>query len=220
MTFPVSRNYPAQCVRFKALVLRPLRPRDFACLLEAVRSSQAELARFMPWALAPLDPGEVAQRLRRMESDFARGQAYELGLFAGEVLASCVSLEFTSPNPSCLDVSFWTPVTQQHRGHATTACRLAVLYAFECLEACRVQMSHDVLNVGSARVAERVGFQREGVLRGLTFVPPQETPFRYDGAGDAVGYGLIADDLPSLPWVAEFRSIRRYLDWTGTPLDE
>jgi RimJ/RimL family protein N-acetyltransferase len=62
-------------------------------------------------------------------------------------------------------IGYW--VARDARGHGicTRAVRVLARHGFEELELQRVDLITDPDNVASQRVAEKVGFQREGVLR-------------------------------------------------------
>lgn len=59
----------------------------------------------------------------------------------------------------CLNQSAWG------RGYATEAARALLQWAFVTLGLNRVQSETDTRNVASARVLEKLGFEREGTLR-------------------------------------------------------
>jgi RimJ/RimL family protein N-acetyltransferase len=65
--------------------------------------------------------------------------------------------------------------------------RLVARWAIEELGAGRVQLITDPANVGSKRVAEKVGFQKEGTLRSLVLIKGTRR--------DAVMYSLLPEDL-------------------------
>lgn len=53
----------------------------------------------------------------------------------------------------------------RHRGMASTSLRLATAFAFERLGLHRLELFHAVENVGSCRVATKIGFLLEGTAR-------------------------------------------------------
>ena len=55
------------------------------------------------------------------------------------------------------------------RGVATRALRLVAEWALDALGLLRVELRIDLQNTASARVAERLGFVREGILRSVHF---------------------------------------------------
>ena len=60
---------------------------------------------------------------------------------------------------------YWLAPQARGRGIATEALELVVAWAFQTNEVVRLQLVTHVGNVASQRVAERCGFQREGILR-------------------------------------------------------
>jgi [ribosomal protein S5]-alanine N-acetyltransferase len=59
-------------------------------------------------------------------------------------------------------LGYWVDEHAGGRGHATRAVRLALRYAFEEVGLHRVQPAIIPRNIRSLRVAEKVGFRREG----------------------------------------------------------
>jgi RimJ/RimL family protein N-acetyltransferase len=62
-------------------------------------------------------------------------------------------------------MGYWVAASERGRGVCTRALRLLSRHALDDLEVQRVDLVTDPDNVASQRVAEKVGFQREGVLR-------------------------------------------------------
>ena len=62
-------------------------------------------------------------------------------------------------------IGYWVAAASRGQGVCTRALRLLSRHAVEELELQRVDLITDPDNVASQRVAEKVGFQREGVLR-------------------------------------------------------
>ncbi len=62
-------------------------------------------------------------------------------------------------------IGYWIAEPARGRGTCTRALRLLALHALEDLQLQSVQLVTDPDNVASQRVAEKVGFRREGVLR-------------------------------------------------------
>jgi RimJ/RimL family protein N-acetyltransferase len=84
-------------------------------------------------------------------------------------------------------IGYWIAPPERGRGVATAAVRLLGHWALRRLGLRRLELYHFVGNVGSARVAEKVGFQREGVLRAYVVMRGESY--------DCVMYSLLASDL-------------------------
>ncbi len=62
-------------------------------------------------------------------------------------------------------MGYWIAASDRGQGVCSRALRLLSRYALDDLEVQRVDLITDPDNIASQRVAEKVGFQREGVLR-------------------------------------------------------
>jgi [ribosomal protein S5]-alanine N-acetyltransferase len=111
---------------------------------------------------------------RRWEADGWLGGEHSMlavglpdGAFAGITSWRAVR---TVPDGVCVEIGI--VLWPEHRGHGlgTAAQRLLVEYLFSTTLVNRVQTTTDVENVAEQRTLERVGFRREGVLRGLGFI--------------------------------------------------
>jgi RimJ/RimL family protein N-acetyltransferase len=84
-------------------------------------------------------------------------------------------------------IGYWVAPAERGRGVATDAVRLLGRWAMVRLSLRRLELFHFVGNDASGRVAEKVGFQREGVLRAYV-------ELRGD-LRDCVMYSLLASDV-------------------------
>ena len=100
-----------------------------------------------------------------------------------------VSLRIAEGDPGLAAVGYWLRPEARGRGAATVAVRLIARWAFKELGVQRLELTTAPENVASQHVAERVGFIREGVLRGLTAAT------KNNERRDAVIYSLLPADL-------------------------
>ena len=85
-------------------------------------------------------------------------------------------------------IGYWCPAEARGRGLTTRALRLLARHALEELGMQRLELMTDPDNHASQRVAEKVGFRREGVLRSHVLHP--------DGRRrDSVLFSLLPGEL-------------------------
>ena len=84
-------------------------------------------------------------------------------------------------------IGYWVVPAKRGRGIATDAVRLLGRWALLQLSVRRLELYHFVGNEVSGRVAEKVGFQREGVLRAYVVLRGEPR--------DCVMYSLLASDV-------------------------
>ena len=63
------------------------------------------------------------------------------------------------------NVGYWVARDDRGRGVCTAALRAVARHGLDELSLARMELTTDTDNIASQRVAEKVGFQREGVLR-------------------------------------------------------
>lgn len=80
----------------------------------------------------------------------------------GELVGS-ISLRVTAHNTA--GIGYWCAPQARGRGIMTRALRRVCRYALDELAVDRIELTADRDNVASQRVAEKVGFQREGIMR-------------------------------------------------------
>jgi len=99
-----------------------------------------------------------------------------------------VSLRMAEQDPGLAAVGYWLRPEARGRGVATVAVLLVAGWAFDRLGVQRLELTTVPENVASQRVAERAGFSREGVLRGLVAT-------KDNGRRDSVMFSLLPADL-------------------------
>jgi RimJ/RimL family protein N-acetyltransferase len=93
----------------------------------------------------------------------------------------------TSMSSSCWNMGIGLLPEFQGKGYGTEAQRLLVRYLFAHTQVHRIEAATDVGNIAEQRSLEKVGFQREGVMRGHAF---------RDGTWhDTLLYGVLRDEV-------------------------
>jgi RimJ/RimL family protein N-acetyltransferase len=149
-------------LRSDGLVLRPWRNEDAPAVAAACRDP--EIPRWIPWVPSPYTDEDarayVSDCLRSGEDrhPFAIVDADE-GLLLGAIDMRVNPLLRTG------HLGYWIVADARGKGICTAALRELSRWALDELDLGRLELITDPDNVGSQRVAEKVGFRREGVLR-------------------------------------------------------
>ena len=98
-----------------------------------------------------------------------------------------------------VEIGYTWYAQSRQRSHVNTACkRLLLMHAFETLKCVAVQFSTDRYNHASQRAIERLGAQRDGILRSHRL--------RADGSvRDSMVYSIIAAEWPTVQAHLEFQ---------------
>ena len=153
------------------LLLRAPQAGDGEALNEAVVQSFDELRLWMPWAQKIPTHEESELVCRQAAARFV--QRTDLPLFIFERLSDGTfgrllggtglhRMDWSVPR---FEVGYWRRSGEHGRGLITEAVRTLTRFAFDALQARRVEIRMSSTNTKSRAVAERAGFALEGVLR-------------------------------------------------------
>jgi ribosomal-protein-serine acetyltransferase len=172
-------------LRTDRLELRPSEPAFFDEFWASTERSLEELAPWMPWALTR-DPNATRAFLARARDSWRAGTDRAFTVFIdGEACGHCALDHFDPLVRSC-EIGYWLRSDLCGRGLMTEAAGAVVDYGFDELGVHRIELHAGIGNHASNRIAAKLGFRYEGVLR--------EAGFGADGHFDMNVYGLLATD--------------------------
>jgi RimJ/RimL family protein N-acetyltransferase len=112
------------------------------------------------------------------ESDFMDFLSYNEQFWANELIANWTVVDAESDDLLAMisldvvalrqagEIGYWCAPWARGKGVTSAAVRLVRDWAFDELELERLELTTDVDNYGSQRVAQAAGFRREGIMRG------------------------------------------------------
>jgi RimJ/RimL family protein N-acetyltransferase len=163
---PLLLDIPEE-IQTERMVIRIARPGEGAAVNDAIRESIAELQSWMPWAKTCPTPEETEAHARKAHARFHtredltyRGWLKDGGAFV--VATGLHRLEWDVPR---FEIGYWVRTSLTGKGYCCEAVHALSRLAFETLGAQRVEIRCDTQNQRSWRVAERCGFELEGILR-------------------------------------------------------
>lgn len=146
------------------LVLRPLVPAD----APAVYAMHADPVTLRYWSTPPWDDPALADELIvRDLAAMAAGDYIRLGLERqsdNRLIGLCTLFAFYLPSRRC-EIGYILQRDCWGQGYMHEALLALLDYGFGVLDLNRVEADIDPRNAGSQRTLDRLGFQREGLLR-------------------------------------------------------
>ena len=143
---------------------------DSGELNAAVIASFTELTRWLPWAQEPQSLAETEDYCRLSREKWLSDECLNLLLVTksdGAIIGSTGYPRLDWEVPS-FEIGYWCSTAEIGKGYVSEATYALAAYAFSQLSAARVELRVDDLNERSWRVAQRLGFQLEGLLRSDT----------------------------------------------------
>jgi RimJ/RimL family protein N-acetyltransferase len=177
---------PAPALRDADVVLRLSREDDVLAIREVY--SEPDIRRWMGWDAELPDDTEARANIARAAKAWEDGTwaVFRIADAASDEVIGGINLRFGEHDTA--EISYFLRTSARGRGVATRAVRLVVRWAFERLGIERIELRVHPDNTASRRVAERVGFAREGVER-ASRAWPDGTRF------DSIVFSLLASDL-------------------------
>ena len=150
------------------LILQRFSRRDHNTLDDAIRSSLPDLNQWLPWARLDYEHGDTNAFIRDSLQAWKEGRAWDYSVRLKEQpdrhIAN-VSMWTVSQLGKIAEFGYWVRSDEISKGICTEAVGRLLEEAFTSLSYHKVTLRIAIGNDASDRVAEKLGFTREGVLR-------------------------------------------------------
>jgi [ribosomal protein S5]-alanine N-acetyltransferase len=169
-----------------AVSLRPLRADDADAFGQAFRDDP-ELGVAIGVEKDP-DEATVRERIPRIAEHAAQGDSAELAIAdpgSDAFLGVVVLVNFDWRHRRC-EIGFWLAAQARRKGIARRSVALMLDWAFDVLEMRRVELTTLPENEATVRLAESLGFNREGLMRARNFERGR--------AVDVIWFGVLRDE--------------------------
>lgn len=170
MTDPLLIDIPERLDGERTVLLAP-RAGSGAEMAIVVAQSISHLRPWMPWAQEAPTAESSEMVVRRMQADFIARRDLCFHIYArradgsaGRLLGG-TGLHRMDWAVRKFEIGYWIRPDAAGQGHVSEAVRLLTALAFTTLAARRVEIRCDPRNARSRAVAERCGFELEGILR-------------------------------------------------------
>ncbi len=163
---PILFNFPEEILTERLLIRMP-RPGDGEAVHQAIQASLDDLKPWMPWAHANQSIEDVELNVRKAHVQFLAREDLRLHIFhkeTGMFIASS-GLHRINWNLPKFEIGYWIDSRYSGKGYMTEAVEAIAHFAFNELSARRVEIRCDPENRRSRKVAERIGFSLEAILK-------------------------------------------------------
>ncbi|GIU91483.1 MAG: N-acetyltransferase [Acidimicrobiia bacterium] len=152
----------------RRLLLRKFQRRDASAIVEAVRASLPELQRWLPWPHPGYGREDALAFIRESHQAWREGRAYDFAirhLDRPERHLGNISIWYTSKTQRVGEIGYWVRSDATSGGIATEAAEALLDQGFGVMRLHKITLRIAVGNRASERVAEKLGFVKEGILR-------------------------------------------------------
>jgi RimJ/RimL family protein N-acetyltransferase len=191
---PLLLDLPDE-LRGERVVVRPYIESDAAELWSAVDESRQHIATWLPWVDSYAAPADAIGHIRRFRARWLLREDLVAGIFERDTprLLGGSGLHRIDWSIRRFEIGYWLRASAVGHGYVTEAVRLLTRFAFDQLNANRVEIRMDTRNVRSRAIPERLKFVHEGCYR-------QAMPDVQGQPRDVDVFALIRDDYAGLDW--------------------
>ena len=135
----------------------------------------------------PYPDGAAEEWIATHEPEFAAGKSAQFALTVkatGELIGAMGLI--ISAEHRHAELGYWVGVPYWGQGYATEAAGRILAFGFEKLDLIRIHAHHYAHNPASGRVMEKLGMQREGVLR--------QHVVKWGAVYDVVLFGILREE--------------------------
>ena len=153
-----------------AVALRPLAADDAPALFRLIDGDRERLGRWLPWVDETRTESDSGRFIADAAEERQRRRSLVLGIFVDGALAGTIGLHYIEWFDRCAEVGYWITRDREGQGYVGCATRAVLRFAFSTAGLNRIVIRCALGNDRSRRVAERLGFRCEGVLREAHYV--------------------------------------------------
>jgi RimJ/RimL family protein N-acetyltransferase len=183
---PARIEFPVEGLSDGIVRLRLITDADLPAIVEAVQDP--DIPRF---TTVPEPYGEAEAQLWQRTATSGMRSGTDLATLvvdeADGTLLGSVGLHNLDPETGRCSAGYWVAAPARGRGVARRGLRLLCPFAFAKLGVQRIELWIEPANAASLRVAEAIGFHREGLLRSFMHVGGERR--------DMLMYSLLPGDI-------------------------
>jgi ribosomal-protein-serine acetyltransferase len=148
-----------------SVLIRPHLETDAPALHAAVHESMAELVPWMPWCHPDYTRDEALAWIRTTQEARRSGSLFDFAIVEHGAFAGGCGINNLNERDGVANLGYWIRTSRSGRGVVPEAVRQLVAWTFENTRLNRLEIVIAVENVRSQRVAEKVGAEREALLK-------------------------------------------------------
>lgn len=159
---------PPEKILTDRLVLRRFARKDAESIVEAVHGSLPDLTRWLPWAHAGYAKDDAAAYIRDSSQSWKEGRAFDYAIRSPNDPShhlGNISVWHVSRLGRIGEIGYWVRTDATSKGIASEGTDAMLSLGFSTLNLHKITLRIAVGNDASVRVAEKLGFTREGILR-------------------------------------------------------
>lgn len=164
MQNPILKEFPHEFYTERLLIRLP-QPGDAEAVFDAINASKQDLKKWLPFAQNDQTLEETKVNVKEAHIKFLQREDLRMHIFqrdTNEFIGSTGLHRIDWEVPK-FEIGYWIDTRQSRKGYITEAVQGLTDFAFDELNANRVEIQCDAKNIKSRSIPERLGYQLEGI---------------------------------------------------------
>ncbi len=150
------------------LLLRTYEIDDFQQLFDAINNSRQHLGPWLGWVARTTRAEHSFEFIQQAQQKVHAQEALSLGIFHEDVIIGGVGMHDWAHDTRRAQIGYWLCKDYEGQGIVTRALEAFIGYLFGQIGLNKIEIHYVTANKRSAKVAERLGFRLEGIIRQST----------------------------------------------------
>ncbi len=169
----------------REITLKEIGQEDVKPIFETISAERKYLGVWLPFVEHTLEIADTQNFIDNLVISETKDLTY--AIYYRNEFVGLAGLKDPDYDNKKIEIGYWIAEKYQHRGIVTLSCRKLIEHAFDNLKMNRIQLKAATENINSQKVAERLGFKKEGIER--------DGELHKRGYVDLIVYGLLKKDI-------------------------
>ncbi len=147
------------------LLLRTWQTEDAEALFEAIHKDRQHLSPWLAWVATTTRPEHTLEFIKTSQAQIRDQEALPLGIFNNGNIIGSTGMHNWCRDTNRAQIGYWIDREHEGKGIVTRSLTALINYLFGNVGLNKVEIHFIKTNVRSARLAARLGFQTEGIIR-------------------------------------------------------
>ena len=147
------------------LILRSFKTEDATALFDAVNGNRTHLHAWLNWVDRTKRPEHSLQFIEQSISQQHNQEGLALGIFYQDHIIGGIGMHHWDKEIKCAQIGYWVSKEYEGKGIINTCLIRLIDFLFEKTGLNKIEIRFIPTNIRSARVATRLGFKTEGIIR-------------------------------------------------------
>lgn len=150
--------------------IRQLEEADAPVLFGLVDRDRDYLREWLPWVDRTHAAEDIGQYIAMVQAQLAENRSPNTAIVVDGAICGCIGCHAIDWANRKASIGYWIAAGHQRRGIMTQCCVAMLRYLFDELGLHRVEIRCGTGNTKSCAIPARLGFTREGTMRGAEYV--------------------------------------------------